>query len=145
MGYDSQTLQRIYDRTRGYCHICGKKLSFTNYARPRKKGAWEVEHSVPRAKGGTDHGNNLFAACIDCNRTKSNLTSKTARSWHGRTKAPLSREQRERARRSNTIGGAVIGGLVGLIGGPPGVVVGSVIGAGIGNLLNPEQLLGTLP
>ncbi len=138
MAYDNAKLKSIYDRTTGYCHICHKKLSFTNYARPGRKGAWEVEHSLPRSKGGTDHGNNLFAACIDCNREKSDLTTKTARGWHGNTKPPLSRERRKEKRASNTIAGAVIGGLIGLAGGPVGVALGALVGGGVGNSLKPE-------
>lgn len=138
MSCDKGTLKRIYDRTSGYCHVCGKKMSLTNYARPGRKGAWEIEHSVPRAKGGTDHPNNLFGAHIICNREKSDCTTKTARSWHGRTRAPLSRERKKRARASNTVGGAVIGGLIGLVGGPAGVLFGSLVGAGIGNSVKPE-------
>lgn len=138
MAYDSQTLKRIYDRTGGYCHLCGKKMSFTNYARRASKGAWEIEHSVPRARDGTDHPNNLFGAHIVCNRDKSDSTTKTARKWHGRTRAPMSREQRKRVQRSNTVGGAVIGGLIGLAGGPAGVLFGSLVGAGIGSSLKSE-------
>jgi 5-methylcytosine-specific restriction endonuclease McrA len=135
---DDKTLSRIYDRTSGYCHICGKKMSFTNYALPGRKGAWEIEHSVPRSKGGTDHANNLFGAHIACNRDKSDHTTQTARNWHGRKRAPLSRAQRKDAQSSNTIGGAVIGGLIGLAGGPAGVIAGSLIGAGIGSSMKPE-------
>jgi len=138
MAHDSQRLRRIYDRTSGYCHICGKKLSFTNYAQVGKRGAWEVEHSVPQAKGGTDHANNLFAACIECNRAKSDFTTRTARRWHGNTRAPLSREERKQARGWNTAGGALVGGLLGLIAGPGGVVFGSLIGAAIGNKIKPN-------
>jgi len=138
MSYDDATLKRIYDRTSGYCHLCGRKMSFTNYAMPGKKGAWEIEHSVPRAKGGTNHANNLFGAHIVCNRDKSDHTTKAVRKWHGRTRAPLSRQERKRVRKSNTAGGAVIGGLIGLAGGPAGVVVGSLIGAGIGSSLKPD-------
>lgn len=36
-------LNAIYDRTSGYCHLCGKKLAFTNYARFGERGAWEIE------------------------------------------------------------------------------------------------------
>ncbi len=39
MPFDDHMLSRIYDRTSGYCHICSKKLSFTNYNRPGSKGA----------------------------------------------------------------------------------------------------------
>lgn len=138
MAYDTKTLRRIYDRTSGYCHICRKKLSFTNYGRSGQKGSWEVEHSVARANGGTDRLNNLYAACIGCNRDKSDCVTKTARGWNGHTRAPLSREQRKKARAANTVGGALIGGFFGLAGGPAGVLIGSLVGAGIGSNLRPE-------
>jgi HNH endonuclease len=66
-----EMLRRIYDRTCGYCHLCGKKLSFQNYGRFEKRRAWEIEHSIPRAMGGSDHLNNLYPACIGCNRDES--------------------------------------------------------------------------
>ena len=138
MAYTRAELKNIYDRTSGYCHICHRKMSFTNYARPGQKGAWEIEHSVPRSRGGTDHGNNLFGAHITCNREKSDYTTQTARRWHGITRAPLSRDQKKKAQASNTAGGALIGGLVGLIAGPEGAVLGSLIGAAIGNSIKPK-------
>ena len=58
MAYD---LNAIYDRTSGYCHICHRKLAFYNYGIVDAKGAWEVEHSRPRALGGTHDGNNKYA------------------------------------------------------------------------------------
>lgn len=139
MAYTDTELRRIYDRTGGYCHICGKKLSFTNYGCAGEKGAWHVEHSVPRAKGGTDHGNNLYAACINCNLEKDTFTTKTARGWNGRSRAPLSRVQRKRAQASNTAGGALIGGLIGLaVGGPVVGALGAIGGAAIGKSIKPK-------
>ncbi|HZW06078.1 MAG TPA: HNH endonuclease, partial [Phycisphaerales bacterium] len=67
MAWTREQLTAIYDRTSGYCHLCGKKLALTNYAAHGHKGAWEVEHSVPRACGGSDRLNNLYAAHISCN------------------------------------------------------------------------------
>ena len=49
---------------------CRKKLAFTNYGRYGKKGAWEVDHSNPISKGGTDYFRNLVPACVECNRSK---------------------------------------------------------------------------
>jgi len=139
MTYDTKTLRRIYDRTSGYCHLCGKKLSFSNYAYPRRKGAWEVEHSNPRVSGGSDGLNNLFPACIQCNRAKGSYTTRTARSWHGRRRAPLSREGRKKTKRLNAIAGGAIGGLLGALAGPWGAVIGAAVGAGIGKSLNPDS------
>jgi 5-methylcytosine-specific restriction endonuclease McrA len=139
MPFTRAELKNIYDRTSGYCHICHRKMSFTNYGRPRERGAWEIEHSVPQSKGGTDHGNNLFGAHITCNREKSNYTTQTARRWHGTSRAPLSRKKKQQERASNTAGGALIGGLVGLAGGGPiGAVLGALGGAAIGNSIKPK-------
>src|SRR5438094_2883758 len=120
MSYDAATLRTIYDRTNGRCHLCGKKLSFVNYGRPGRKAPWHVEHSVALARGGTDHLNNLFPACIDCNLDKGTASSRAARGWYGRKRAPLSKAQKESVRKSNAGLGGVIGGLIGvLLGGPP--------------------------
>ena len=139
MPFSSTERRQIYNRTSGYCHICGKKLSFINYGRHGRKGAWHVDHSVPRAKGGTDHGNNLRPACIDCNLDKSTSTTRTARAWHGRTRAPLSKTKRRQARTANTIGGATIGGIIGAPAGPLGVAIGAWIGGAIGRSLKPDD------
>ncbi len=74
MAWTDDELNDIYDKTGGYCRYCRKKLSFSNYGRPGEKGAWEVDHSIPRVRGGTDHLNNLVPACIECNRSKQDLT-----------------------------------------------------------------------
>ena len=70
MAYTRIELRQIYDRTSGYCHICHRKMSFTNYGCPGQKGAWEIEHSVPRSKGGTHTWENVVAACRPCNARK---------------------------------------------------------------------------
>ena len=77
MGFSVETRWRIYDRPSGYCHICGRKLSFQNYGIIDARGAWEVEHSIPWAFGGTDHLNNLYPACISCNRGKGTYSTRT--------------------------------------------------------------------
>jgi len=68
--YSDQELRQIYRKTHGYCHYCGKKLAWTNYARYGEKGGWHVEHKNPKAAGGSDYFRNLVAACIDCNLDK---------------------------------------------------------------------------
>lgn len=108
MPYTDEQLSAIYDRTSGYCHICGKKLAFQNYGRPGRKGAWQVEHSNPRVKGGSDRLTNLFAACIDCNLSKATSTTRTARRWYGRNRAPLSRDRRRQAQLRNAIAGGFL-------------------------------------
>ncbi len=131
--YSNEQLSRTYDRTSGYCHICRKKLSFTNYGRVGARGAWEVEHSVARAQGGSGHGNNLYAACICCNRSKCAGTTRSARAANGRTAAPLSRTRRAAKRRENTAVGAGAGALIGTALGPGGWIIGGIVGAMIGD------------
>lgn len=68
--YLSERLRRIYDKTDGNCHLCRGSLAFSNYGNLGSRGAWEVDHSIPKAKDGTDNLNNLFPAHTSCNRSK---------------------------------------------------------------------------
>lgn len=139
MPYTDVELSRIFDRTDGHCHLCGKKLSFTNYGRFGCRGAWEVEHSMARCNGGTDHGKNLYAACIECNREKGSVTTRTARGWNGRTKAPLSRQRKDQIRKANRLGCGAIGALTGAaVGGPAGFLFGTILGVLVGDGIKPE-------
>lgn len=83
MAYDDDRLNRIYYKTDGYCHLCGKKLSRNNYGSNGSKGAWEVDHSIAKANGGTNHLNNLFPACIPCNNEKGTYHKQTIRKRKG--------------------------------------------------------------
>jgi 5-methylcytosine-specific restriction endonuclease McrA len=139
MPFDRATLRHVYDRTSGYCHICHKKLSFVNYAAQGSRGAWEVEHSVPRSLGGSNHLNNLYPACVVCNRAKSNYTTKTARRWNNTTRAPLSRAKKTTLAKHNTIMGGGIGVAVGSAGGPLGALLGGWLGAKIGRAFTPRK------
>lgn len=74
--WDDETINRVYDRNGGYCWHCGRKLSFTNYGIVGAKSAWEIDHSRPLSRGGTDHLNNLVPSCVECNRSKQDLHSR---------------------------------------------------------------------
>lgn len=132
-------LNAIYGRTSGYCHICGKKLAFTNYGCYGLRGAWEVEHSLPRVNGGSDRLCNLYAACISCNRRKRHFTTRTARRWNGRTRAPLSVSRRERAKAENALAGAGLGLLLGAPFGGLGAIAGPLLGGLLGSKQNPDR------
>jgi len=139
MVWSQEELRRIYDRTSGKCHICGKKLALKNYATFDARGAWEVEHSVAKIHGGTDHGNNLFSACISCNRSKSTASSRTARKWAGRTRSPMSKAEQDRKRNSQAWTGGTIGVLIGwLFGGPFLAMAVGLASAGVGHSIDPE-------
>ncbi|MGB2581030.1 MAG: HNH endonuclease signature motif containing protein [Thermoplasmata archaeon] len=79
MGFSEEQLNDVYDKTGGYCEYCGKKIAFVNYGLMGGRGAWEVDHSNPRSRGGTDYMRNLVPACIPCNRDKSDRTGKSYR------------------------------------------------------------------
>jgi len=76
MGYSDEELSMIFNKTGGYCYHCRKKLAWNNYGLVGERGAWEVDHSVPLSRGGTDHLNNLVPACIECNRSKGDSTTR---------------------------------------------------------------------
>lgn len=140
MAFDENQRRKIYDRTDGYCHICHKKLAFKNYGAMGARGAWEVEHSRPRSKGGTDHGNNLYASCIPCNRDKSNACTRTARRRNGTTCAPFSKDKKAAERRENMALGAMVGGVLGAAGGPVGLAIGAFVGSLVGNAIKPAKV-----
>jgi hypothetical protein len=134
MAYTNAELEGIYDRTSGYCHICRKKVAFSNYGLFGARGAWEVEHSVARAVGGTNRLNNLYAACISCNRSKREGSTRSARAFHGHSRAPLSRVKRAEAKARNTAAGTAAGAAIGgALFGPPGAIIGGGIGALVGS------------
>jgi len=139
MSHTEDELRRIYDRTTGKCHICRKKLAFTNYAQLGKKGAWEIEHSNPRANGGTDRYGNLYAACIHCNRSKGPGTTRAARARHGNTRAPLSVQKRKNAKLVNAVAYGAVGAGIGSVLGPLGAVAGAIIGGHMGRKSDPDE------
>jgi len=139
MPYTDDQLSQIFDRTDGHCHICHGKLCFSNYGQLGRRGAWEVEHSNPRCKGGSCRLGNLYAAHVSCNREKGSVTTRTARAWNGRTKAPLSKQRKEEIRSNNRWGCGSIGALAGArMFGLPGLLLGAIAGALVGNGIEPD-------
>jgi len=139
MKADSKKLRRIYEKTSGKCHLCHKKLAFMNYAKSNAKASWEIEHSTPKSKEGTDHLNNLYPACVSCNREKSNGTNYSVRKTKGVKRAPLSKERRKRKVRINIVTGIVAGVAVGRFFGPAGILIGGAIGAILGKGISPDK------
>lgn len=141
MKWTKDQLRAIHDRTSGKCHVCCKQLAFKNYGRFGERGAWEVEHSVARVRGGSDRLSNLYAACISCNRAKRDSSTRTARRLHDRSKAPLSRERRTEAKRTNAFAGGVLGTVIGgVLLGPPGAALGALVGATLGRDQDPDEV-----
>ena len=109
MRFADDELTDIFDRTDGDYHICDRKLAFGNYGRFGERGAWEVEHSNPKVRGGTNRRSNLYAACISCNREKRDGSTRSARAKYGRTAAPLSANRKNDLRSRNGLIGAALG------------------------------------
>lgn len=139
MAFNEEELNQIYERTSGYCHICHKKLAFNNYGKLGARAAWEVEHSNPQAKGGSNCLNNLYPACISCNRSKGDSSTASARAKNGKTRAPLSSENRKKAKAGNALAGGALGAMVGAVAGPIGAIIGACVGATLGHKQNPDN------
>ena len=131
---ETERLEQIFEKTNGHCHICSEKVYFSGYG-----NTWEIEHSIPKAKGGTDHLNNLFPAHLSCNRSKGTKHTRTARAEYGNTRAPYHKKKIEDIKNGNTVTGAVIGGLLGAFLGPEGAIIGASIGAAIGRGTSPNK------
>jgi len=71
--YTQDDVNWVYDRTGGYCFYCDSKLSFANYGKVGRKGAWEIDHFIPLRSGGAHQPYNWVSACIDCNTRKADL------------------------------------------------------------------------
>lgn len=61
--YQQKLRSFIFSRSNGKCVYCGAQ-------------AKEIDHVIPRAKGGTNSTYNLVASCRACNQMKSNLSLK---------------------------------------------------------------------
>ena len=135
----NERLKKIFKKTDGNCHICHGKLVYSNYSYAGSIGAWEIEHSRAKFNGGSNHMNNLYAAHISCNRQKGLMHSRTARSYHGNTRAPYSKAKKQSIRNDNVLLGATVGFIAGSYYGPIGRLIGAGIGAVIGDECSPRK------
>ncbi|OGA66050.1 MAG: hypothetical protein A3G83_10080 [Betaproteobacteria bacterium RIFCSPLOWO2_12_FULL_68_20] len=128
--FDDATRRAVFAKTNGHCHLCGEPMAFSNYGNHGVRGAWEIDHSVPRSKGGTDHLNNLYAAHTVCNRAKQARSSASVRRENGHSRPPMSAAAMKQVKADDAWTGAIAGGLVGArFGGFPGMLIGAAIGA----------------
>ena len=139
MGYDYQRRKAIFYKTLGFCHLCHSKLSFNSYGIHREKGAWHVEHSIPKARGGTEHLNNLYPSCIDCNLQKGVQRTSTVRYSNGVSRAPYSKKKIRQIKNERQTSGGVIGAFIGSIAGPGGTFLGTILGSLIGGDSCPKK------
>lgn len=63
----SKTFEEIWGKPPYVCHICGKEH---DKCLPT---TMEMDHIIPRSKGGTNDRSNLALSCIECNRAKRDI------------------------------------------------------------------------
>lgn len=105
---------RVYAKCGGKCHLCHRRIILSHYGRNDVPSGWHIDHSVPRAMGGTDHQNNLLPACWYCNLSKGARPSEMVRRRNGVAGIPPPRAQEQVESESNV--GWVFGlGAIGLL------------------------------
>lgn len=132
MSYSEDELDRIFASTDGRCQLCWSDLVRAEYG-----SQWEVDHSNPRARGGTDMERNLMPSCVSCNRSKQDRSNDVVRRENGHTRAPRSKQERN----SRSTAGALLCALVGAAFGPAGVILGAVTGVVLGHSDDDRSLL----
>lgn len=70
----SITLDKLINRDKGICHICGQKVS--KNTSPQSAEYPSIDHLIPVSKGGTHTWNNIKLAHRGCNTFKSNNLSR---------------------------------------------------------------------
>jgi len=126
-------IRAIFERTDGICHLCRRRLALRNYGLEGRRGAWEVDHSRAKARGGSDRINNLLPAHIQCNRSKRDSDNTTIRRRHGYVSRPRSRDQKEEIRARNAVlAGGALGVLGRAVGGPGAWLWFGLLGAIVG-------------
>ena len=143
MAFTNDRLNAIFDRTSGRCHICHERVVFKNYGALGARGAWEVEHSNPRARGGTNRLTNLYPACISCNRSKGAMSTRYARAAHGKYRAPVSVFRCSMLRRENALLAAVTSAVIAKAVHPSAttswLAATALFGAMVGHEYKPEE------
>ena len=61
----------VYEKYGGRCAYCGSRLRFDPKEHHQRGAKFEVDHLVPKAKGGTNDPENLMPSCHQCNWWKS--------------------------------------------------------------------------
>lgn len=98
MRYNEQQKTEIWRKTSGKCHICRRSLLYKAYGFLNTEGAWEIDHDIPKSKGGQNDAENLLPACPSCNRIKRDNHTLTERSKFGYKSPPYSVDERREAK-----------------------------------------------
>jgi 5-methylcytosine-specific restriction endonuclease McrA len=63
------TRQNVFERDRNTCQYCGQRFD---------RGDLNIDHVVPRQRGGLTTWTNVVCSCVDCNRRKGSRTPEEA-------------------------------------------------------------------
>lgn len=63
------TRHNIFERDRNTCQYCGKRFD---------RQELNIDHVIPRQRGGLTTWTNVVCSCVDCNRRKANRTPEEA-------------------------------------------------------------------
>lgn len=71
MDFVKLTRRNIFERDHYTCQYCGKTFS-------KNSNGLNIEHIIPKSKGGKNTWKNLVASCLKCNQRKGDKTPKQA-------------------------------------------------------------------
>lgn len=66
-----------FDEAGGKCFYCGTEVTYYS----KRHNSMELDHFIPKAKGGSDDPSNLRCACRSCNRSKCDMDAKEFFAW----------------------------------------------------------------
>jgi hypothetical protein len=78
---------RIFERDGGHCWYCGADL----HGYERGNDFVQIDHVLPKSKGGTNADSNLVLSCRDCNYGKKTKTLEEFRAYYERKHSAYAR------------------------------------------------------
>ena len=87
MSIERSIRMALIDEYGGRCFYCGIEIYVANLG-PRSDSMFNVDHKIPKSRGGTNKKDNLVCSCRKCNYSKGTLTVEEFRAKKQRQKDP---------------------------------------------------------